>query len=113
FERSSPLHHQAKFGGQGTPSRDSSHGSGGKSRMRTPSRGDETVDQGTTVPPFGHWNLNDPESAEQYTAIFDKIHDEKFAMASNTPNHPSHAAAASRGAPANADKTKACCFPWW
>eukprot|EP00249_Psilotum_nudum_P013084 c24145_g1_i1 orf=413-1021(-) len=37
------------------------------------------VDRGAALPKFGNWDPNDPSSAEDFSAIFDKARDEKKA----------------------------------
>ncbi|KAK4492193.1 hypothetical protein RD792_002991, partial [Penstemon davidsonii] len=105
FERS-PIHqhYQDKVtaasgrGGSGSPAwdgrnHDSSHGTGGgKSRLRPVNRGDGSPDKGAAVPRFGDWE-NDPESAENFTQIFNQVRDEKNTGTGNvsgTPKHPSY-----------------------
>ncbi|KAL0460467.1 UNVERIFIED_CONTAM: RPM1-interacting protein 4 [Sesamum latifolium] len=100
FERS-PLHphYQAKVVGRvsGSPARegknnDSSHGTPGRSRLRPTPRGDESPDEGPTIPRFGEWDENDPQSAENFSHIFDKVREERNSGAGNisgTPKHPS------------------------
>ncbi|MBO1362121.1 hypothetical protein J2D73_20300, partial [Acetobacter sacchari] len=81
FERS-PLHphYQAKVTGRssGSPAwegknHDSSHGTPGRSRLKPTSRGDESPDKGAAVPRFDEWDENDPQSAENFTHIFNKV----------------------------------------
>ncbi|GKB60149.1 RPM1 interacting protein 4 transcript 2, partial [Tanacetum coccineum] len=75
----------AKVGGKGSasPARegknsyDSSHGTPGRSRMK-PAKGDETPNrEGAAVPRFGEWDENNPSSGENYTHIFNKLHEER------------------------------------
>ncbi|XP_057781036.1 RPM1-interacting protein 4-like isoform X2 [Salvia miltiorrhiza] len=120
FERS-PLHphHQAKLtGGRGSgspawegKSHDSSHGTPGRSKLRPTSRGDESPDKGAAVPRFGEWDENDPQSAENFTHIFNKVREERNTGAGNvsgTPRHPSY------GTPGRQkDQPKKCCCGWW
>ncbi|GJZ46112.1 RNA-directed DNA polymerase, eukaryota, reverse transcriptase zinc-binding domain protein [Tanacetum coccineum] len=86
FDRS-PLHphYQAKVGGKGSASPawegknsyDSSHGTPGRSRMK-PDKGDETPNRGgAAVPRFGEWDEKNPSSGENYTHIFNKLHEER------------------------------------
>ncbi|KAH6837209.1 hypothetical protein C2S53_020852, partial [Perilla frutescens var. hirtella] len=101
FERS-PLHphYQAKVMGRGNgspawegKSHDSSHGTPGRSKLRPTSRGDESPDKGAAVPRFGEWDENDPQSAENFTHIFNKVREERNTGAGNpsgTPRHPSY-----------------------
>ncbi|KAL0389868.1 UNVERIFIED_CONTAM: RPM1-interacting protein 4 [Sesamum calycinum] len=87
--------------GSGSPawegkSHDSSHGTAAKSRLR-PARGDESPDKGAAVPRFGEWNENDPQSAENFTHIFNKVREERntgtgAGNMTGTPKHPSYGA---------------------
>ncbi|KAK6164075.1 hypothetical protein DH2020_000939 [Rehmannia glutinosa] len=109
FERS-PLH-QAKVmgsGGGGSPAwegrnYDSSHGNVGGSRLR-PTRGYESPEKGAAVPRFGEWNENDPQSAENFTLVFNKVRQERNTGPGNpsaTPKHPSYS---TRSQPSNEPK---------
>ncbi|KAL3828914.1 hypothetical protein ACJIZ3_017716 [Penstemon smallii] len=102
FERS-PLHpqYQAKVtGGRGSNSpawdgrsRDSDHATGGRSRLKASTRGDESPEKGAAVPRFGAWDENNPESAENFTHIFNKVREERNTVPGNvtgTPKHPSY-----------------------
>ncbi|KAL2508056.1 RPM1-interacting protein 4 [Forsythia ovata] len=118
----SPLHphYQAKIveGGSGSPAQegknsyDSSHGVTGKSRLRPVTREVESPDRGAAVPRFGDWE-NDPQSAENFTGIFDKVRKEKQTgqpgNVSTTPKHPSYDAQNHQ----SKEKYKKCCCPWW
>ncbi|KAK4409193.1 RPM1-interacting protein 4 [Sesamum angolense] len=113
FDRS-PLHphYQAKVTGRGSgspawegKSHDSSHGTAAKSRLR-PARGDESPDKGAAVPRFGEWNENDPQSAENFTHIFNKVREERntgtgAGNMTGTPKHPSYG---TRSQPSNEPK---------
>ncbi|KAG5514790.1 hypothetical protein RHGRI_035989 [Rhododendron griersonianum] len=83
----SPLHphHQkvmekgsASPGGEGKNSYNSSHGGAGKSRMKPADQGDETPDRGAAVPKFGDWDEKNPQSADNYTGIFQRVRDERY-----------------------------------
>ncbi|KAE9460870.1 hypothetical protein C3L33_07283, partial [Rhododendron williamsianum] len=83
----SPLHphHQkvmekgsASPGGEGRNSYNSSHGGAGKSRMKPADQGDETPDRGAAVPKFGDWDEKNPQSADNYTGIFQRVRDERY-----------------------------------
>ncbi|KAL2488201.1 RPM1-interacting protein 4 [Forsythia ovata] len=100
----SPLHphHQAKITGRGSGSpawegknsHDNSHGTPGRSRLKPVAQGDESPNRGAAVPIFGEWDENDPQSAENFTHIFNQVRDERNNGAGNvsgTPKHPSHA----------------------
>ncbi|KAF7120065.1 hypothetical protein RHSIM_Rhsim13G0047200 [Rhododendron simsii] len=84
----------ASPGGEGKNSYKSSHGGAGKSRMKPADEGDETVsliavyidnflynsqpDRGAAVPKFGEWDENNPESADNFTGIFQRVRDERY-----------------------------------
>lgn len=115
----SPLHphHQAKITGRGSGSPawdgknsyDSSHGTPGRSRLK-PVQVDESPDRGAAVPVFGEWDENDPQSAENFTHIFNKVREERNSGAGNasgTPKHPSYGAQNQ-----HSKNQKTCCFPW-
>ncbi|KAL6506543.1 hypothetical protein OROGR_024724 [Orobanche gracilis] len=90
--------------------RDSSHGNAGRSWLR-PSLADGSPDKGAAVPRFGEWNENDPESAEKFTHIFNKVRNERNTVIGNpsaTPKHPSYDKYKQPS-----DEPKKCCFPWW
>lgn len=118
FERS-PLHphYQAKVMGRGNgspawegKSHDSSHGTPGRSKLRPTSRGDESPEKGAAVPRFGEWDENDPQSAENFTHIFNKVREERNTgpgNASGTPRHPSY------GTPGRQREPKKGCCGWW
>ncbi|XP_057808998.1 RPM1-interacting protein 4-like isoform X2 [Salvia miltiorrhiza] len=105
FERS-PLHPQprpqanavARATGspawEGPRSHDSSHGTPSRSRLR-PVRPDESHEKGAAVPRFGEWDENDPQSAENFTHIFNKVREDRnmseAGNGSTTPKHPSYA----------------------
>ncbi|EYU40620.1 hypothetical protein ABFS82_14G054600 [Erythranthe guttata] len=120
FERS-PLHphYQAKVAGGrggGSPSwegksHDNSYGIPGRSRMKPNTRGDESPEKGAAVPKFGEWDENNPESAENFTHIFNKVREERTTGAGNAPGTPKHPSYGGRGQQVNDQKK--CCFPWW
>lgn len=117
FDRS-PLHphYQAKVGGKGSASPawegkssyDSSHGTPGRSRMKT-AKGDETPNRGgAAVPRFGEWDENNPSSGENYTHIFNKLHEERVTgspMVSGPDARPNY------NIPRK-EEPKCSCFPW-
>nr|GMD64079.1 RPM1-interacting protein 4-like isoform X1 [Ipomoea batatas] len=92
FEKS-PLHHQqrAKLApGRGSPSHDnsfgtpgrsydSSHGGIGKSRLKP-----ESPDR-AAIPKFGGWDDVNPQSAENYTEIFNKVREAKRLDSTDIP----------------------------
>ncbi|KAL3649294.1 hypothetical protein CASFOL_005697 [Castilleja foliolosa] len=98
----SPLHphYQAKVTGRGSgspawdgKSHDSSHGTPGRSRLKPTTRGDESPEKGAAVPRFGEWDENDPQAAENFTHIFNKVREERNTEGGNisgTPKHPSY-----------------------
>lgn len=119
FDRS-PLHPAAKVmgrGGGGSPhwearsnNVDSSHGTPGRSRLR-PARPDETNDRGAAVPRFGAWNESDPQSAENFTHIFDKVREERKTVPVNAPGTPKYPSYAKPSRPSA--KPKKFCFGCW
>ncbi|KAL8480759.1 hypothetical protein ACS0TY_026783 [Phlomoides rotata] len=119
----SPLHphYQARVTGRasGSPSwegknHDSSHaphGTPGRSRLKPASRGDESPDKAAAVPRFGEWDENDPQSAENFTHIFNQVREERNTGPGNmsgTPKHPSYGTNGQR-----ANQPKKCCFGWF
>nr|GMD12244.1 RPM1-interacting protein 4 [Ipomoea batatas] len=104
----SPLHpiHQAKAAtgrGGASPAREgkysyeSSHGTPGRSYNSshgTPGRSygnSHQPDRAAAVPKFGEWDEKDPQSADNYTYIFNKVRDERHAEPTNpsaTPSRP-------------------------
>ncbi|PIN03707.1 hypothetical protein CDL12_23764 [Handroanthus impetiginosus] len=116
----SPLHpyYQAKVTGRGSGSpawegknHDNSHGTPSRSRLRPTAREDESPDKGAAVPRFGEWDENDPQSAENFTHIFDKVREERNSGAGNVSGTPRHPSYVTRGQQAH--EPKKCCFPWW
>ncbi|KAL6342763.1 hypothetical protein AAG906_016597 [Vitis piasezkii] len=96
----SPLHprYQAMVGGKSSGvsspswqkrlSSEVSHGLGPstqRSQLRPSTQGNRKPDDSTAVPKFGDWDERNPSSAEGYTHIFNKVHEEK---------------------------QRCCCFPW-
>ncbi|XP_042018451.1 RPM1-interacting protein 4-like [Salvia splendens] len=120
FDRS-PLHphHQAKLAGgrgSGSPawegkSHDSAHGTPGRSKLRPTSRGDESPDKGAAVPRFGEWDENDPQSAENFTHIFNKVREERNTGPGNVTGTPRHNTYGTPGR--QNDQPKKCCCGWW
>ncbi|TXG46883.1 hypothetical protein EZV62_026177 [Acer yangbiense] len=72
-----------------------SEGSSKHSRKRSGSnRSDESahhrIEASASVPKFGDWDENDPKSSEGFTAIFEKLKEEKHIASTNIlPNRPS------------------------
>ncbi|WMV46863.1 hypothetical protein MTR67_040248 [Solanum verrucosum] len=50
----------------------------------------EQSDRGAAVPRFGEWDENDPQSADNYTHIFNKVREEKQGNPSGTPSRISN-----------------------
>ncbi|XP_073291535.1 RPM1-interacting protein 4-like [Primulina huaijiensis] len=110
-------HQHAKVGGRvGGPQAlegknyEGSQGTTGKSRMRQANLGDDSPDKAAAVPRFGDWE-NDPQSAENFTDIFQKVRDERNAGPGNVSTTPRHSSYPARGQPSN--QPKKCCCPWW
>ncbi|XP_058206722.1 RPM1-interacting protein 4 [Rhododendron vialii] len=118
----SPMHphYQAKVarkgsaspGLEGKNSFDSSHGTPGRSRMKPGNRGDETPERGAAVPKFGDWDENNPQSADGYTHIFNKVREEKLMEAGKSPTVGSERAYTAARKQKSDDDMKGCCFPW-
>ncbi|KAM7485921.1 hypothetical protein LguiA_001930 [Lonicera macranthoides] len=129
FDRSieqSPLHpnHQArvvnKGSGVSSPSwekkGEGSHGATtpGRTRFRSSgTRGDETTDEGPTVPKFGDWDENDPTSGEGFTQVFELVRDEKNS-AGKAPISSNASSSFPNGQNRRGiESSKGClCFPW-
>ncbi|KAL1565735.1 RPM1-interacting protein 4-like [Salvia divinorum] len=117
FDRS-PLHQAKVAGGRGSGSPawdgkshdNSSHGTPGRSKLRPTSRGDESPDNGAAVPRFGEWDENDPQAAENFTHIFNKVREERNTGAGNVSGTPRHS---SYGTPRIQDQPKKRCCAWW
>ncbi|WJX76168.1 hypothetical protein P8452_59614 [Trifolium repens] len=113
----SPLHRHAKTPGRDSPSwegkssYDGSHGTPGRSRLRSVNREDEIPDKSAAVPKFGDWDESDPASADGYTHIFDKVREEKHVAAGHTAGTPNGRSYVIKNQPAN-DKAQGCCFFW-
>ncbi|KAF3678280.1 putative cell division control protein 45 -like protein [Capsicum annuum] len=71
----------------GTPGRsfESSHAAPGRSKVKQ-----ESSDRGAAVPRFGEWDENDPQSADNYTHIFNKMREEKQRNPTGTPTRASY-----------------------
>ncbi|XP_028797139.1 RPM1-interacting protein 4-like [Neltuma alba] len=112
----SPLHRLVKTPGRDSPSwegknsYDSSHGTPGRSRLRTPHRGDESPDKAAAVPKFGEWDENDPASADGYTQLFNKVKEER-AGGGQAPGTPTQRPYIVRNQDIK-DKAKSWCFGW-
>lgn len=120
FEKS-PLHphYQAKLRGPGggSPARegknsyDSSHGTPTRSRMKPVTRADGSPDRGAAVPRFGEWDEKNPQSADNFTHIFNQVREERHTGSSNAPGakfeSPYHNARQRSD-----DSNKGCCFPF-
>lgn len=112
----SPLHPQkgsASPGGEGKNSYNSSHGGAGKSRMKPADQGDETPDRGAAVPKFGEWDEKNPQSADNYTGIFQRVRDERYNGPGKSPGRGGTPSFSSTRQKQNTDdSTKCSCFPW-
>ncbi|CAA3011182.1 Hypothetical predicted protein [Olea europaea subsp. europaea] len=115
----SPLnpHSQDKVAGRGNGSPslegknsyDSSHGNPGRSRLRPVKRGDETPERSAAVPKFGIWKDNDPQSAENFTQLFEDAKKGRKRGPGNISGTPKHT---SYNTEFNNNQKK-CCFPWF
>ncbi|CAI9778622.1 unnamed protein product [Fraxinus pennsylvanica] len=105
-------------GGSGSPAQegknsyDSSHGNPGRSRLKPAIRGAESPDRGAAIPKFGEWDEKDPQSAEDFTGIFDKAREEKHTGPGNVSTTPKHQSYVAHNHQPK-EKHKKCCFPWW
>ncbi|XP_042500090.1 RPM1-interacting protein 4-like [Macadamia integrifolia] len=123
----SPIHpQQARVSGKGTGvsspswerkgSSEHNHGLAPstpvRSRLRTATRGDETLDKGAAVPKFGEWDEKDPASADGYTHIFNIVREERLGGGGSgkVPVVPSSSNGYRQDN--NNDSTAACCFGW-
>ncbi|XP_023547760.1 RPM1-interacting protein 4-like [Cucurbita pepo subsp. pepo] len=84
----SPLHRHAKPSGRESPvvegkGFDGGHGNRGKTRMKP------DAPEGTAVPKFGSWDVNNPASADGFTHIFGKVREEKMGPGTPPPPHSS------------------------
>ncbi|XP_043707442.1 RPM1-interacting protein 4 [Telopea speciosissima] len=124
----SPIHpQQARVAGKGSgvssPSWErkgsSEHNHGlapatpGRSRLRSTTRADETLDKGAAVPKFGEWDENNPASADGYTHIFNIVREERQGGSGKVPVMPTESSTYNghRGNK-NDDSTATCCFGW-
>ncbi|XP_042490021.1 RPM1-interacting protein 4-like isoform X2 [Macadamia integrifolia] len=82
-----------------------------RSRLRTTTRADETLDKGAAVPKFGDWN-EDPSSADGYTHIFNKVREEKQGGSERVPVMPTQSSYNGHHQNKNNDSTAFCCFAW-
>nr|XP_009607992.1 RPM1-interacting protein 4-like isoform X2 [Nicotiana tomentosiformis] len=129
----SPIHpysQQAKISGrvaaspvlEGKNSYDSSHGTtpgrSFESARATPGRHQmkkESPDRGAVVPKFGEWNENDPQSAENYSEVFNKVRNERNERnrgSGNVLGTPVRTSYSTERHQRN-EKQKSCCFPLW
>ncbi|XP_015077042.1 RPM1-interacting protein 4-like [Solanum pennellii] len=124
----SPLHpnSQAKISGrvaaspvwEGKNLYDSSHGTPGRSfesSHATPGRHQtkqESPDRGTVVPKFGGWDDNDPQDAENYTEVFNKVREQRHVDTGNMPAAGVRTSYSTQRQQRN-EKQKSCCFPLW
>ncbi|XP_009765791.1 RPM1-interacting protein 4-like isoform X2 [Nicotiana tabacum] len=126
----SPIHpnsQQAKISGrvaaspvwEGKNSYDSSHGTtpgrSFESARATPGRHQmkkESPDRGAVVPKFGEWDENDPQSAENYSEVFNKVRNERNRGPGNVLGTPGRTSYSIERHQRN-EKQKSCCFPLW
>lgn len=124
----SPLHpsSQAKISGrvaaspvwEGKNSYDSSHGTPGRSfesAHATPGRHQmkhESPDRGAVVPKFGEWDDNDPQAAENYTEVFNKVREARHVDTEYKPGSVGGTSYSTQRHQQN-EKQKSCCFPLW
>ncbi|XP_059448428.1 RPM1-interacting protein 4-like isoform X2 [Corylus avellana] len=126
----SPLHphNQARVGGKSSdvssPSwerKGSSQGSShslapltpGRSRLRSVTRGDDTPDHSAAVPKFGDWDESNPASSEGYTAIFNRVREEKQVEAGKVPATAGDTPYSNGHKQSGNENSKGCfCFPW-
>lgn len=64
-------------------------------------------DQGAAVPKFGEWDENNPESADGFTQIFNKVREERQIGAGKVPGTPERPYPAVRK-PASNGSAKVC-----
>ncbi|MCD7466525.1 RPM1-interacting protein 4 [Datura stramonium] len=90
----------------GTPGRsfESSHATPGRSKVKQ-----DSPDRGAAVPRFGEWDESDPQSADNYTHIFNKVREEKQGNPSGTPSRTSYNTQSHNS---EEKRKKCCCFPW-
>ncbi|OIT08311.1 PREDICTED: RPM1-interacting protein 4-like [Nicotiana attenuata] len=90
----------------GTPGRsfESAHATPGRSKIKQ-----ESPDRGAAVPRFGEWDENDPQSADNYTHIFNKVREERQLGTGNPSGAPSRT---SYNPQREEEKRMKCCFPW-
>lgn len=88
---------------RGTPGRsfESSHAAPGRSKVKQ-----ESSDRGAAVPRFGEWDESDPQSADNYTHIFNKVREEKQGNPSGTPSRTSYNTQRHH----SGEKPMKCCF---
>lgn len=97
---------------------DSSHGTPGRSfesARATPGRHQmkqESPDRGTVVPKFGGWDDNDPQDAENYTEVFNKVREQRHVDSGNMPSAGGRTSYSTERHQQN-EKQKCCCFPLW
>lgn len=116
----SPLHRQARGPAKdsgatihsydGKSSYDSSHGTPGRSRVRSDARGDDMPEKGAAVPKFGEWE-KDPASAEGFTGIFEQVRAERQTGVGRVPG-PNETPNSHIRKPIPDDSAKCFCFPW-
>lgn len=73
-------------------------------------------DKGAAVPRFGEWNENDPQSAENFTHIFNKVREERNAGAGNvsgTPRHPAYGTPGRQTEQPKVRRASVYVLSWW
>lgn len=64
-------------------------------------------DKGAAVPKFGEWDVSNPESADGFTHIFNKVREERQGGAGHAPGTPNERPHVIRSQPTN-DKAQVC-----
>lgn len=84
-----------------------------RSQLRPATQGNRKPDDSTAVPKFGDWDERNPSSAEGYTHIFNKVHEEKQRVEGTVPamvTEPSYPSGPEQYGKDHAKRC--CCFPW-
>ncbi|KAG6729764.1 hypothetical protein I3842_01G047700 [Carya illinoinensis] len=96
---------------EGKTSYESSHGTAGRHRMKSETRGDETPEKGVVVPKFGDWDENNPTSADGFSQIFNKVREERQIEVGRVSGPPETHYTNVQNQDAD-DNAKCSCFPW-
>ncbi|KAL3517819.1 hypothetical protein ACH5RR_020408 [Cinchona calisaya] len=91
---------------------DSSNGTHGKSRMKPVTRVDESPDRSVAVPRFGEWDDKNPQSADNYTDIFNKVRKERHTEPPNIRDDKFESSYHKTQKQNASGNRKGCCFPW-